>query len=137
VGGRCRPTASGMLRLPAQTRGSGEKCRGPRRASPKEESTVREREKKGGGHGGDRTTPVYRGARWSGSEGGPAVSGTTRQEEEWGVPAARGERGGVQRPRRASNGAGSRPADTVAMNRGVGVTDMWGLGHSTVRHGKI
>jgi hypothetical protein len=49
VGGRCRPTASGMLRLPAQTRGSGEKCKGPRRASPKEESTVREREKKGGG----------------------------------------------------------------------------------------
>jgi hypothetical protein len=66
------------------------------------------------------------------------VSGTTRQEEEWGVPAARGERGGgVQRPRRASNGAGSRPAVTIAMNRGAGVTDMWGLGHSTVRHGKI
>jgi hypothetical protein len=37
-----------MLRLPARTRSSGEKCRGVWYASLGEESAVREREKKGG-----------------------------------------------------------------------------------------
>jgi hypothetical protein len=43
AGGRCRPTALGTIQLSAQTRGSREKCRGLRRASPGEESTARER----------------------------------------------------------------------------------------------
>jgi hypothetical protein len=47
AGGRCRTTALGMLWLPARTRGSGDKCRGARHASPGEEHAVREREKKG------------------------------------------------------------------------------------------
>jgi hypothetical protein len=47
AGGQCRPMALGMLRLPARTSDSKEKCRGPRHASPGEESAVREREKKG------------------------------------------------------------------------------------------
>jgi hypothetical protein len=46
--GRCRLTASTTLWLPFRTRGNGEKCRGSQRASPGEESTAREREKKGG-----------------------------------------------------------------------------------------
>jgi hypothetical protein len=68
AGGRCQPTTSGMLQLLTQTRSSGERCRGPRRASPREESTAREREKKGG-PGGDVVAPFYRGAWQSGSWG--------------------------------------------------------------------
>jgi hypothetical protein len=95
VGGRCRPMASGMLRLPTRTRGSGENCRGARRASPGEESAVREREKKGG------TTVMgwhpfigWRGGVEAGG-GGPAGSGTTRREEErGGVPGGEWREGG-------------------------------------------
>jgi hypothetical protein len=68
AGGRRRVTVSGMLRLPARTRGSGEKCRGARRASPGEESATREREKKGGTMAMGRR-PFTGGARWSGSWG--------------------------------------------------------------------
>jgi hypothetical protein len=65
--------ASGTLWLPARTRGSGENCRGPRRASPGEESVAREREKKGR-HGSDWMTPFLQGghgrARVGGGSGG-------------------------------------------------------------------
>jgi hypothetical protein len=39
---------------PAWTRGSGEECSGPRRASPGEERAVRQRKKKGGTTAGDK-----------------------------------------------------------------------------------
>jgi hypothetical protein len=105
VGGQCRPMASGMLRLPARTRGSGDNCRGARRASPGEESAVREREKKGGttvmgwhpfigGHGGVEAGGVRRGVA---PDGG--------RKRGVGFPVASGERGGglvTARPERRS-----------------------------------
>jgi hypothetical protein len=102
AGGRCRPMASGMLRLPVRTRGIGEKCRRPQRASPKEESTTRVREKKGGGGaeaGGSR-------GEWRHAAGGREGGGGSR----WHV-----ERGGwgVRWPQRVSGGAGSRSGDAA------------------------
>jgi hypothetical protein len=98
AGGRCRSTTSGILRLPARTRGSGEKCRGPQRASPGEESTAWEREKKGG-----TAVTFYR---------------VAQQIRRWGAPAGSGVwRGGGERRSRqwhASGEIGSRSGNAVA-----------------------
>jgi hypothetical protein len=72
---------------------------------------AREREKKGG-HDGDGAVPFYRGRGEAGA-GGPVGSGATGREEERGV-RWRMESGGVRRPRRVSDGAGSRPGSAVA-----------------------
>jgi hypothetical protein len=82
AGGRRRVTVSGMLRLPARTRGSGEKCRGARRASPGEESATREREKKGGTMAMGRRP--FTGGRGGAGAGVSAESGATWWEEERG-----------------------------------------------------
>jgi hypothetical protein len=91
-----------MLRLPARTRSSGEKCRGVWYASLGEESAVREREKKGGmvvmgrhpfigGRGG---AGAGGGGEWchaaGGREGGPdgawregGLMVATRERQSW------------------------------------------------------
>jgi hypothetical protein len=110
AGGRRRVTVSGMLRLPARTRGSGEKCRGARRASPGEESATREREKKGGARWrwGD---VLLQGGAVERELGGSAESGATRWEEE------RGSRWRMERERGGSAVATREQRSQVAADR--------------------
>jgi hypothetical protein len=99
---------------------------------------VREREKKGGAVAIGRRS-FTRGVRQSGSwDGGFGVEWRhAAGGREGGVLVARGERGGgpaaVARERQSRVTAGRR----CSVEQGSGVADMWGLGHSTGRHGKI
>jgi hypothetical protein len=96
AGGRCRPTASGTLRLPARTRGSGEKCRGRGMLHP-ERKARRGREKRKGG-----TTATGR-RTFTGGGGGRMEAGGLRRgvaprgRRKRGGSRWRVERGGVRR----------------------------------------